>query len=87
MPLLEGESLTNVVSPIAYALARRRGGGGEFDGALHITNFRIALERTGPGKVCVCVCMWRVGQLLGSSVSINGIHISCFDFQDQHAEA
>lgn len=51
LAMVEGESLTNVVSPISYALARRRGGGGEFDGALHITNFRLALERTGPGKV------------------------------------
>ena len=50
--LLHGESLTNVVAPIAYALARKRGGGGEFDGALHITNFRLVLQRTGPGKVC-----------------------------------
>lgn len=49
--LLDGESLTNVVAPIAYALARKRGGGGEFDGALHITNFRLILQRTGPGKV------------------------------------
>lgn len=51
VPLVEGESLTNVVSPVAYALARRRGGGGEFEGSLHITTFRIILQRTGPGKV------------------------------------
>lgn len=49
--LLDGEYTTNVVTPMLYALARKRGGGGEFDGALHITNFRLALERTGPGEV------------------------------------
>lgn len=50
--LLDGEYATNVVAPISYALGRRRGGGGEFDGALHVTNFRLVLQRTGRGKVC-----------------------------------
>lgn len=52
LALLDGEYATNVVVPISYALARRRAGGGEFDGALHITNFRLVLQRTGRGKVC-----------------------------------
>lgn len=50
--LLDGESLTNVVKPVAFTLSRKRGGGGEFDGALHITNFRLILQRTGASQVC-----------------------------------
>lgn len=49
--LLDGESLTNVVKPVAYTLSRKRGGGGEFNGALHITNFRLILQRTGASQV------------------------------------
>ncbi|CBN77430.1 conserved unknown protein [Ectocarpus siliculosus] len=48
--LLDGETVTNVVKPIGYVLARKRSGGGEFHGALHITNFRLILQRTGAGK-------------------------------------
>ncbi|CAM9493681.1 unnamed protein product [Scytosiphon promiscuus] len=48
--LLDGESLTNVVKPTSYILARKRSGGGEFHGALHITNFRLILQRTGATK-------------------------------------
>lgn len=51
LTLVQGEYPTNVVEPVSYALARRRGGGGEFDGALHLTNFRLVLQRTGSGKV------------------------------------
>lgn len=49
--MLDGETVTNVVKPIGYVLARKRSGGGEFHGALHITNFRLILQRTGAGEV------------------------------------
>lgn len=54
LTLVQGEFPTNVVEPVSYAFARRRGGGGEFDGALHLTNFRLVLQRTGSGKVLHC---------------------------------
>ena len=78
LTLVQGEYPTNVVEPISYALARRKGGGGEFDGALHLTNFRLVLQRTGSGKVPSCIrpCDWFVVAVVSDVLLLRIYHLA-----------